>query len=119
MNHKPNPVLEKSTAFALRIINMYKFLSEQKRGYILSKQTLISGTEVGAYVTTAQEADNRAIFHQDMNIALRKAERTKYWMKLLFESEYLEEKVFTSLNSDCVELIRLLTAITKTTRNSI
>jgi four helix bundle protein len=119
MTNKPNPILEKSTAFALRIVKMYKFLSEQKREYILSKQTLISGTEIGAYVTTAQEADNRVIFHQDMNTALRKAERTKYWLKLLCDSEYLEEKEFTSLNSDCVELIRLLTAITKTTRNSI
>ena len=119
MTNKPNPILEKSTAFALRIVKMYKFLSEQKREYILGKQTLISGTEIGAYVTTAQEADNRVIFHQDMNTALRKAERTKYWLKLLFDSEYLEEKEFTSLNSDCVELIRLLTAITKTTRNSI
>lgn len=119
MNNKPNPVLEKSTLFALRIVKMYKFLSEEKREYILSKQALTSGTEIGAFVTTAQEADNRAIFHQDMNIALRKAERTKYWLKLLFESEYLGDNQFTALNSDCVEIIKLLTAITKTTRNSI
>ena len=119
MNNKPNPILDKSYAFALRIVKMYKFLSEEKHEYIMSKQALASGTEIGAFVTTAQEADNRVIFHQDMNTALRKAERTKYWLKLLCESGYLEENLFLAINADCVELIRLLTAITKTTRNSI
>ena len=116
MNEKPNSVLEKSYAFALKIVRLYKQLSEVNREFVMSRQLLINGTEIGEYVTTAQNAGNRTVFHQDMNTALRKAERTQYWLKLLFDSEYLEAAEFTSINADCVELIRLLTAITKTTR---
>ncbi len=116
MNDKPNPILEKSYAFALKIIRLYKHLAEVKREFVMSRQMLINGTEIGEYVTNAQNAGIRTVFHQDMNTALRKAERTQYWLKLLFDSEYLEAAEFNSINTDCVELIRLLTAITKTTR---
>lgn len=116
MSDKPNPILEKSYAFALKIIRLYKHLTEVKREYVMSKQLLVHGTEIGEYVTIAQNAGQRAVFHQDMNTALRKAERTQYWLKLLLDSGYLEAEEFNNVNTDDVELIRMLTSITKNTR---
>ena len=116
MPDKPNPILEKSYAFALKIVRSYKHLSEVKREFVMSKQLLVHGTEIGEYVTIAQNAGNRAVFHQDMSTALRKAERTQYWLKLLSDSGYLEVEEFNDVNADDVELIRMLTSVTKNTR---
>lgn len=116
MHNKPNPILEKSYAFALKIIRLYKKLTEDRREYVMSKQMLIHGTEIGEYVTIAQNANNRAMFHQDMNTALRKAERTQYWLRLLYDSGFLEKEAFADINADDEELIRMLTSITKNTQ---
>jgi four helix bundle protein len=116
MTNKSNPVLEKSYAFALKIIRLYKKLTEDKREYVMSKQMLVHGTEIGEYVTIAQNANNRAMFHQDMNTALRKAERTQYWLRLLYDGGFLEKEEFADINADDEELIRMLTSITKNTQ---
>lgn len=111
-----NPILEKSHAFALRIIRLYKFLCQEKAEYTMSKQVLLAGTDIGAHVKEAEEAESRAVFVNEMAVARRKAGRTEYWLQLLHESNYLDEKAFNSINADCKELIKLLTKIVKTSK---
>jgi four helix bundle protein len=109
-------VQEKSYRFALRIVRLYKYLSEEKHEFVLSKQVLLAGTYVGAHVKAAQEADSRAAFIHEMSAALQKASATEYWLQLLREGEYLGEEGFASIQADCVELVKLLTAIVKSAR---
>jgi four helix bundle protein len=111
-----NVILEKSYRFALRIVRLYKFLTEEKKEFVLSKQVLLAGTDVGAHAKAAQEAESKAIFIQEMSVALRRASQTQYWLQLLRDAEYLDEKAFASIHDDCVELIRLLTSTVKTAR---
>lgn len=109
-----NAILEKSYRFALRIIRLYKFLCDEKHEYVMSKQTLSAGTDIGAHVKEAQESESRTTFAHDMNVALRKASLTEYWLQLLHNSDYLDDKAFTSIHEDCLEIHRLLTSIVKT-----
>ena len=113
-----NIVKEKSYKFALRVIKAYKFLSEDKREFVLSKQMLRSGTAIGALIREAEQAQSRKDFIHKMNIALKEANETEYWLMLLKDSEYIDEKSFESIHKDCDELIRLLISIVKTTRTS-
>lgn len=109
-------VQEKSKAFALRIIKLYQYLCEQKREFILSKQVLRSGTSIGANISEAEYGISRNDFLAKMYIALKECAERKYWLELLHESEYLEDGSFQSIMNDCEELLRLLSSITKTTR---
>jgi four helix bundle protein len=84
----------------------------------LSRQVLAAGTYVGAHVKSAQEAESKAGFAHEMGVALQKASETEYWLQLLRDAEYLDEKFFASIHADCLELIKLLTAIVKTARGS-
>jgi len=111
-------VQEKSYRFALRIVRLYKYLSEEKREFVLSKQVLLAGTYVGAHVKAAQEADSKATFIHEMSAALQKASETGYWLQLLREGEYLGEEGYTSIQADCTELVKLLTAIVKSARGA-
>jgi four helix bundle protein len=106
----------KSYEFALRIVKAYKYLSNEQREFILSKQVLRSGTSVGALVSEAEHAQSRADFINKMNIALKEANETEYWLRLLKDSNYIDEKSFTSIYADCKELISLLASIVKTTK---
>ena len=115
---KKNVIKEKSYKFALRVIKAYKFLSEDKREFVLSKQMLRSGTAIGALVKEAEHAQSRADFIHKMNISLKEANETGYWLMLLKDSEYIDEKSFESIHKDCDELIRLLVSIVKTTKKS-
>jgi four helix bundle protein len=108
-----NPIVDKSKLFALRIIRMYQFLCGEKKEYVLSKQALRSGTSIGANVKEAIRGQSRADFYAKMNIALKEASETEYWLELLHESGYLEQSQFESVYTDCQELIKLLVAITK------
>ncbi|MGN0553817.1 MAG: four helix bundle protein [Oscillospiraceae bacterium] len=108
-----NVIVDKSKAFALRIIKMYKFLLNEKKEYILSKQVLKSGTSIGANVKEAIRGQSKADFYSKMNIALKEASETEYWLELLGESGYIEKEQFESIYSDCQELIKILMAITK------
>jgi four helix bundle protein len=110
---KQNLIVDKSKAFALRIIRMYKFLSIEKHENILSKQVLRSGTSIGANVKEAIRGQSDADFYARMNIALKEASETEYWLELLYESDYIEASSFDSIYSDCQELIKILVAITK------
>ncbi len=115
---KENIIKNKSFAFALRIVKAYQFLCEQKKEYILSKQMLRSGTSVGAMVREAEQAESSADFVHKMAIALKEANETEYWIELIEQSNYLEEKVAISLKNDLAEILKLLTAIIKTSKEN-
>ncbi len=108
-------VLEKASAFALRIVRLYKYLCEERREFVLSKDCLMDGTRIGAHIKEAQQAGSRNGFHLNMSIALQKASRTEYWLQLLHNAEFLEEREFLSINADCIELQKMLTRIVKST----
>jgi four helix bundle protein len=112
-------VAEKSFAFAIRIVNAFKMLSEKHKEYVLSKQLLRSGTAIGALIKEAEHAQSKADFLNKMNIALKEANETEYWLLLLKETRYFSESEFESLNNDCREIIRLLISIVKTTKTKL
>ena len=109
-----NAILTKSKDFAIRIVNLYKYLSSEKREYVLSKQILRSGTSIGANVHEAEEGFSDKDFQYKMYIALKEARETEYWLELLFRTEYIGEKQYNSLNNDCIEILKILVSITKT-----
>ena len=111
-----NTIVTKSKAFALRIIKLYKYLCSKKREFVMSKQIMRSGTSIGANVREATRAQSMPDFISKMNIALKEAEETCYWLELLQESEYLDERAFNSLYNDCMELLKILASIVKTSR---
>lgn len=113
-----NHVLGKSKAFAVRIIKLYKYLTESKNEYVLSKQLLRSGTSIGANITEAECGFSRKDFLAKMYIAFKECAETKYWLELLHETDYITENEFNSIVTDCEELLKLLTAITKTTKSN-
>lgn len=110
---KENVVLNKSFAFAVRIVNLYKFLVSDKKEFVLSKQILRSGTATGALVREAQQAESNADFIHKLSIALKEANETEYWLLLLNETNYIEAKQFDPLKSDIEELLKLLISIIK------
>ena len=110
---KENVLLDKSKAFALRIIKMYKYLTEEKKEYILSKQVLRSGTSIGANAREASRSQSKADFYAKLYISLKEADETQYWLELLYESGYLPEKEYKTIYEECEELVRLLVSITK------
>ena len=109
-----NVIVEKSKAFALRIIKMYQFIVKEEKEFVLSKQVLRSGTSIGANVKEAIRGQSKPDFYAKMNIALKEASETEYWLELLHESGYIEEQAFQSIYDDCQELIKILVSITKT-----
>ena len=104
---------EKSKDFAIKIIKCYKFLTEQKHENIMSKQLLRCGTSIGANTRESKNAQSRMDFLNKLNIALKEADETEYWLDLLHETRYLDDTQFESINADCTELIKMLTAIIK------
>lgn len=94
MNEKQNIILVKSKSFALRAVKLYKFLCSKKQEFVMSKQVLRSGTSIGANVREGTRAQSTADFISKMNIALKEAEETCYWLELLYESGYLDERAF-------------------------
>ena len=113
-----NLIVEKSKAFALRIIKMYQYLCQTRNEFILSKQVLRCGTSIGANVKEALSGQSKADFYAKMYIAYKEASETEYWLELLHESGYLNDSDFESIYSDCKSLIRILTSITKTQKNN-
>ena len=115
---KDNIVKDKSFAFALRIVKLYRFLCDKKE-FVLSKQLLRSGTSVGALVREAEQAESKADFIHKMAIALKEANETQFWLELLCQSGYIDEKQFKSINIDSVEILKLLTSIIKTSKTKL
>ena len=114
---KANLIADKSMAFAVRIVNLYKYLTKEKSEYVLSKQLLRSGTSIGANVKEAARAQSKSDFNTKMHIAMKEASETEYWLELLQQTDYLTKTQAESMLNDCVELIRILVAITKTAGN--
>ena len=112
---KNKGVLEsKSFAFSIRIVKLYKYLTENKKEFVLSKQLLRSGTSIGANIAEAQHAQSKADFGTKMQIALKEANESRYWIRLLGATEILKEDESNSILDDCNELINLLVATCKT-----
>ena len=104
-------IVIKSKSFAIRIIKLYRFLNDEKNEYVIAKQILKSGTSIGANVKEASKAQSKADFISKNSIALKEASETEYWLELLYESGYLDKKLFESLYSDNLEILKLLTSI--------
>ena len=110
---KENIIKEKSMAFSIRIVNLYKFLCEKKKEFILSKQVLRSGTSIGANIAESGCAFSKKEFLAKNYIAFKECAETIYWLELLHKTGFLNEKEYASLSGDCNELYRILAAITK------
>ena len=115
---KENIALEKSFDFAVRIVNLYKHMTNNKKEYVLSKQLLRSGTSIGANITEAQRGQSKADFTAKMSIALKEAYETDYWLRLLYKTEYINTVEYESIDKDVKEIISLLMSICKTANNN-
>ena len=107
---------QKSKAFAVRIIKFAKFLQDEKKDYIISKQIFRSGTSIGANIRESYNAQSKADFINKLHIALKEADETAYWLELVVESEIIDNQQFDSLYNDLKEIIALLTASIKTAK---
>ena len=114
-----NVLLDKSKLFAIRIVNLYKYLCNDKKEYVLSKQILRSGTSIGANVKESIYAQSKLDFISKLSIALKEASETEYWLELLYQTEYVNSIQFESIHNDCVELLKLLTAIIKSSKRNL
>ena len=110
-----NNIENKTFDFAVRSVNLYKFLCNEKKEFVLSKQVLRSGTSIGANVAEAQKAQSRPDFNAKLNIALKEANETYYWLRLLYKTEYISDEAFISLEKDINEIISILVTICKQT----
>ncbi|WP_396147699.1 four helix bundle protein [Flavobacterium sp.] len=114
-----NIIKLKSFSFALRIVKLYQFLSSEKKEFVLSKQLLRSGTSVGALVSESEHAESKLDFIHKLAIAQKEANESSYWLELLFQSEYISESQFHSLNSDVLEINKILASIIITAKNNL
>jgi four helix bundle protein len=113
---KDSIIRDKSFDFALRIVRLYKYLTEEKREFVLSKQLLRSGTSIGANVREAEQAESTADFIHKMSISLKEANESEYWIELLHQSDYIEDKFFESIITDLQQVLKLLISIIKTSK---
>ncbi|MBO5403296.1 MAG: four helix bundle protein [Clostridia bacterium] len=106
---------KKSFDFAVRIVNLYRHLTADKKEFVLSKQLLRSGTSIGANVAEGERGQTKPDFNSKMNIALKEANETYYWLRLLYKTDFLTEKEFNSIESDIKEIIAILISICRKT----
>ena len=111
-------IKEKSFVFSIRIVKIYKYLIETKKEYILSKQLLRSGTAIGALVREAQNAESTKDFIHKLAIAQKECDETVYWLELLKETEYINETEFHSVNTNAVELLKMIRSAIITTKKN-
>ena len=111
---KDNLIQKKAYAFAIRIVRLYQQLTTQKKEFILSKQCLRSGTAIGALVSESIHAQSKADFINKINVALKEANETLYWLDLLKDTDYISKEQHSSLYGDSVEIVRILASILKT-----
>ena len=112
-------VLDKSMRFSVRMVMLYRYLTHRKREFIISKQVVRSGTSIGANITEAENAFSKREFLAKMYIAYKESCETIYWLQLLHNTKLLNDREFDSIYTDCNELKRMLSSITKTTRDSL
>ena len=114
-----NLIAEKSMRFAVRIVNLYKYLTVERQEMIMSKQLMRSGTSIGANVREAIYAQSRKDFVSKLSISLKEASETGYWLELLSKTGYLSEQQYNSMSEDCVELMKMLTVIIKSSKTEV
>ena len=113
---KENIIQKKSFAFAVRIVKLYQHMSQKEKEYVLSKQLLRSGTSIGANVEESIGGSSKKDFKAKLKISYKEARETMYWLKLLKETNYINETEFKSISEDCDEILRLLFTITRNTK---
>ena len=116
---KESLVYNKAFKFAIRIVNLYRHLSKEKNEYTISKQLLRSGTSIGANIKEAVQSSSKKDFLMKMNIALKEASETGYWLELLKATDYMDVRVSELMISDCTELNAILASIVKTTKENL
>ena len=109
---------DKSYQFAIQIVKLSQFLQREQKEFILSKQIIRSGTAIGALIREAEFAQSKADFIHKFHISLKEANETEYWLCILFDTNYIEKKLFESLQTECKELISMLVSSIKTLKNS-
>ena len=119
MAYNTGIITEKTYHFALRIVKAYRYLKEYQDEYVLSKQMLRSGTSIGANCKEAIYAQSTLDFINKLSIALKEASETEYWLDLLHDSQYIDNKSFESIHNENIEIIKLLTSIIKTTKSTL
>ena len=115
---KDSVIAEKTVDFAVRIVKFYKYLCDEKNEYVLSKQILRSGTSIGANVRESKNAQSKADFISKLNIALKEADETQYWLEIMVKSDLIKENQVEALNKDLKEIIAMLVASIKTLRGN-
>jgi len=113
---KENIIQEKSFAFAIRIVNLYQHITKKEEEYVLSKQILRSGTSIGANVEESIGGSSKKDFKAKLKIAYKEARESMYWLRLMKETNYIDETMFKSISADCDEILRLLFTIIKNTK---
>ena len=116
---KYNLIQDKSYKFALRIVKMYKYLVDEKKDFIISRQILRCGTSIGANIEESIGAQSKKDFFAKLTIAYKEARETHFWIRLLSDSNFISTKVSKSLLDDCVELLKIITAIQKSIRKNL
>jgi four helix bundle protein len=116
IDSKGNIILDKSFKFAVRIVKLYKYLCVEKREFILSNQILKSGTSIGANIEEAHGGISTPDFSNKISIAFKESKEIKYWLRLLFETDYINKEMFNSLFKDFEEINKILYSILKSTR---
>ena len=114
-----NTIKFKSKQFAVRIVNLYKYLCNDKKEFVLSKQILRSGTSIGANIAESECAISKKDFLSKLYIALKECSETLYWLDLLYDTEYLTEEQYNSMKKDCEEMRKMMSASTKTMAENI
>ena len=112
-------IAEKSFQFAVRVVRLYQYMCNEKREFVMSKQFLRCGTSIGANVHEALQAQGKRDFLSKINISLKEAYETQYWIKLLHATDYLEDKHKESMLNDCKELTNMLVSAVKTTKKNL
>lgn len=116
---KENILKTKSFDFAVRIVKLYKFLKKEHHEFILSQQIIRSGTSIGALIREAEHGESLKDFIHKLTIGLKEANESKYWLDLLYVTEFITKRMYDSINKDCEELLKLLTASVKTSKSRI
>ncbi|MBV6497023.1 MAG: four helix bundle protein [Acidobacteria bacterium ACB1] len=115
---KDNVVLDRSLDFAVRIVRLCHYLNESKREFVLSKELLISGTNIGKHVKAAVGAENRETFITEFGVARRRAYETEYWLLVLLHGGIVSEAEFASIAKDRLELVKIISSIVSSARNN-
>lgn len=119
MSEKKNVLKDKSFSFAIRIINLYKYLSTAKNEYVLSKQLLRSGTAVGALIRESQNAESKADFIHKLAIAQKECDESIYWIELLFHTNYLSSTEYESISNEATEILKIIRSIIITIKTEV